>query len=117
MKFKIKNEEIELKYSFRINIFFEQIQGHSLDFAAISSEDLIVLFYCTVITSLQKEKKPIITMEDFYDAVDDNGGEHCIVDFSNWYIEIMKAQYEMLEMTETEEDKKKAKNTNTKKKN
>ena len=44
-------------------------------------------------------------MLDFLDVVDDNGGEKCLVDFSNWYIAIMKAQYELL--TEEKEDKEK----------
>lgn len=96
MKLKIKDEEIELVYSFRINLYYEEISGKSIDFQNISANDLINLFYATVISSLQKAKKPTISMLDFMDVVDDNGGEKLIVDFSNWYVEIVKAQYEML---------------------
>lgn len=96
MKLKIGNEELELVYSFRSSIYFESITGHSLDFTKLTSNDLITLFYSVVVASLQKTKKPVISMLDFLDAVDDNGGEKCLVDFSNWYIEIMKAQYELL---------------------
>ena len=105
MKLKIANEELELVYSFRSSIYFESITGHSLDFTKLTSNDLITLFYSVVVASLQKAKKPVISMLDFLDAVDDNGGEKCLVDFSNWYIGIMKAQYELL--TEEKEGKEK----------
>lgn len=103
MKLKIGNEELELAYSFRSSIYFEQIAGHSIDFTKLNANDLITLFYSVFVASLQKAKKPIITMVDFLDIIDENGGEKCLVDFSNWYIEIMKAQYELL--AEEKEDK------------
>ena len=96
MKLKIGNEELELVYSFRSSIYFESIAGHSLDFTKLTSNDLITLFYSVFVATLQKSKKPIIAMTDFLDIVDENGGEKCLVDFSNWYIAIMKAQYELL---------------------
>ena len=96
MKLKIGNEELELVYSFRSSIYFEQITGHSLDFTKLTSNDLITLFYSVVVATLQKAKKPVISMLDFLDIVDDNGGEKCLVDFSNWYIGIVKNQYELL---------------------
>lgn len=114
MKLKINNEEIELAYSFRSGVYFEQIAKKPLDFTNISTEDFVTLFYCVVIASLQKAKKPVITMLDFLDAVDDNGGEKCLVEFSNWYIGIMKAQYEVLSQ---DEDNSKAKKVSKKKTN
>lgn len=96
MKIKINNEEIELVYSFRSAVYFEQITGHNLDFTKMSQNDLITLFYCVVIASLQKAKKPVITMLDFMDAIDENDGEKCIIDFSNWYVQTITAQYEVL---------------------
>ena len=117
MKLKINEEELELVYSFRSNIYFEQIQGHSLDFTKLTGNDLATLFYCIVIASLQKAKKPIITMLEFLDVVDDNGGDKCLIEFSNWYINMIKAQYEVSsadkedkEDTNTEVDDSKKKN-------
>ena len=104
MKLKIGNEELELVYSFRSSIYFESITGHSLDFTKLTSNDLITLFYSVVVATLQKTKKPVISMLDFLDIVDENGGEKCLVDFSNWYIGIVKAQYELL--AEEKEDNK-----------
>lgn len=114
MKLKINNEEIELVYSFRSAVYFEQIAGHNLDFTKMSQNDLITLFYCVVIASLQKAKKPVITMLDFMDAIDENDGEKCIVDFSNWYVQTITAQYEVLNSMD---DEKKQTNTGKKKTN
>jgi hypothetical protein len=102
MKIKINNEELELVYSFRSAVYFESITGHNLDFTKMSQNDLITLFYCVVIASLQKAKKPIITMLDFMDAIDENNGEKCIIDFSNWYIQTITAQYEVLNSMDNE---------------
>lgn len=96
MTLKINDENIELAYSFRSGIYFEQIAKKSLDLSNISTDDFVTLFYCVVIASLQKAKKPIITMLDFLDVVDANGGERCLVEFSNWYIEQIRTQYEVL---------------------
>jgi len=96
MKLNINGEELELVYSFRINLFYEEISNKSLDFTSLSANDLVNLFYSTVIASLQKAKRPNITMLEFLDVVDDNGGEKAIVDFSNWFIEVIKGQYEIL---------------------
>ena len=113
MTLKINDDNIELAYSFRSGIYFEQIANKSLDLTNISSKDFVTLFYCIVLASLQKAKKPVITMLDFLDIVDDNGGEKCLMEFSDWYIDIMKAQYEVL----TDDNDKKPKNVSKKKTN
>ena len=113
MKLKVGEEEVELIYSFRSSVYFEQITGHNIDFAKLSQNDLVTLFYCIFIASLQKSKKPIVTMLDFLDIIDDNGGDKAILDFSNWFIDVMKAQYEVL----TDDNDKKPKNVSKKKTN
>ena len=104
MKLNINGEELELVYSFRSNIYFEQITGHAVDFSKLNSNDLITLFYSIVIASLQKAKKPTISMVDFLDVVDDNQGEKCILEFSNWYVKEIQAQYEIMESTDEKKD-------------
>lgn len=115
MKIKLnETEELELVYSFRSNIYFEQIQGKTIDFTNFTSNDLITLFYCVFLSSLQKAKKPTISMIDFMDIIDDNGGEKCIVDFSNWYVDILQKEFEVMNsMSDDKEEKK----TDSKKKN
>lgn len=106
MILKINNEDIELVYSFRSSIYFEQISNHSLNFENFTSNDLLTLFFCVVTASLQKAKKPIISMNDFMDAIDDNGGDKCIYEFSQWYINVMKNQYEINDAELDKEEKK-----------
>lgn len=106
MTLKINNENIELVYSFRSSIYFEQIAGHALDFDNFNSNDLMILYFCVVTASLQKAKKPIISMNDFMDVIDDNGGDSCIYEFSQWYINTMKAQYEINDAELEKEEKK-----------
>lgn len=105
MKLNINGDELELQYSFRSSIYFEQIAGHNIDLANLTANDVITLFYCVVIASLQKAKKPIVTMLEFLDIVDDNGGDTMILEFSKWYSEIIRRQFELIESTLSEEEK------------
>ena len=106
MILKINNEDLELVYSFRSSIYFEQITRHSLDFNNFTANDLLTLFFSVVTASLQKAKKPIISMMEFLDVVDENGGDKCLLDFSNWYTNIMKSQYEINDADLEKEEKK-----------
>lgn len=116
MNLNINGKDIELVYSFRSTIYFEQIAGKNVDFQNFTGNDLITLFYTVVIASMQKAKEPIISMIDFLDVVDDNGGDKCLLDFSNWYANIMKGQWDAYESTLSEEDKKESKKVSSKKK-
>lgn len=111
MTFKINDkEQVELKYSFRSNVYFEQIQGKSIDPAHFTANDLLTLCYCIVISSLQKEKRPIISMLDCMDAIDDyNGGESFFINFSEWYRHELEVMYENIKPQEKEEKKTKKK--------
>jgi len=113
MKLKFNDYDLELVYSFRSNIYYESIQNRSLDLTSISINDLIVLFYCVVIASQQKAKKEMISMIDFLDVVDENGGDACIIEFSNWYSKQLELQYENVKNAneETPAKKKKTKKT------
>ena len=63
MIFKLnENETVELKYSFRSSIYFEQITGKNVDFQNFTANDFITLFYSVFIASLQKANKPVITI-------------------------------------------------------
>ena len=109
MTLKINGEDLELIYSFRSSIYFEQISNKSLDFDHFTSNDLMTLFYCVVIASLQKIKKPIVDMLAFMDMIDENGGDKCVYDFSQWYINAVKTQYEITDTELDKADKKKSK--------
>ena len=107
MKLTINGQDVDLVYSFRSAIYFEQITGHNIDFSNLNANDLLNLFYCVCIASLQKAKLPIISMLDFLDVIDEHGGDMCIVNFSNWYIDIMRKEFELLESAQSEDEPKK----------
>lgn len=109
MKIKINGEYLELVYSFRSAIYFEQITGHNIDFSNLTGNDLITLFYTVVIASLQKTKKEVIDMVSFLDVVDENGGDKCFMEFAKWYAEVIRVQFEILNSTEDEGEKKEIK--------
>ena len=87
MKIKIKNQELELAYSMRTYILFENIQGQSLSFENLNSyTSLIVLFYSAIVATIQKRKLDItLSYDEFIDWLDDNNGENMIKEFSNWF--------------------------------
>lgn len=104
MKIKIDNKELELHYSFRMMMMYEQIQGKSIDFANMTMQDIVILFYAAVVSTLQYNKvSTLMKYEDFMNWVDDNGGEQAIVDFTNWYIHKVQEQYSL--MPEDKNDK------------
>lgn len=77
MKVIIKEEEIELKYSFRALMLFENIKGESFNPSTLT--DILTFFYCIVIAS---KKDLNITFDDFMDWLDDN--PYIVNDFSEW---------------------------------
>ena len=109
MKIKLnENDELELVYSFRSMLYFEQIQGHAIDYNNFTANDLMVLFYCVFIASLQKAKRPVVTMLDFLDIIDDNGGEKAITDFSEWFTDVVTKQFDMVNSLSDEDKKEEA---------
>ena len=87
MKINIKNQELELAYTMRTYILFENIQGQSLSFENLNSyTSLIVLFYSAIVATIQKRKLDIsISYDEFIDWLDENNGENMIKEFSNWF--------------------------------
>ena len=117
MTLKINNDEnLELKYSFRSSIYFETISGHNLDLQNLTGNDLITLFYAVFVASLQKEQRPIIDMISFLDIVDENGGDKALLEFSKWYVDQIKIQWDLEEPIEEKPSKEKNKTYHSKKK-
>ena len=117
MTLKISDTEtLELKYSFRSSIYFETISGHNLDLQNLTGNDLVTLFYAVFVASLQKEGKPIIDMLSFLNIVDDNGGDKALLEFSQWYVNQIKLQWDLEEEPEEKQSKEKNKTYASKKK-
>lgn len=113
MKIKIHDEEIELRYSMRSFIIYEEIVGKSLNLEDINSLTSITnLFYANVLATLQYYGKPLdFTYNDFWRYIDDNGGVKIITEFSEWYMKQLQAQADFnslkpeKEVTETNNEK------------
>ena len=113
MKITIKGRELELHYSLRILINYEEITGKSLDFNDMNSiSSLIKLFYSAVIASLQYARQPLdITWEEFLDFIDEQGNYDLLKEFGEWYTNIMLASMDVENQKKGESDKKKTKST------
>ena len=77
MKLTIKDKEIELKYSIRSLIMFENMAEKS--FAPETLTDIITFMYCVVVSS---SKDYSLTFDDFIDFLDEN--PDVIKDFGDW---------------------------------
>lgn len=80
MKIKINDKEIELKYSFRAIIMWEQIQEKP--FQPVTASDVMIYMYCIVCSS---DKTVKITFDEFLDYLDEN--PKVIEDFTRWILE------------------------------
>lgn len=109
MKINIKGHDLELHYSMRILINYEELTGKSLNFEDLNSfTNLSQLFFSSIIASLQYNRQPLdITWDDFIDWIDENGGFTILTEFGNWYAKILTANLEI--------ETKKNKNKDTKK--
>ena len=101
MKIKIKDHEIELKYTLRSFTIYEQLTGSGLNFSDINTiEQIVTLFFANVLGSLQKSRQPLdITYDDLWDYIDDNGGNKVITEFSEWFVKQMEAQNQIAKLS------------------
>lgn len=77
MIININNKEINLKYSFRGYMIFEQITNHS--FSGNGMSDFITLFYSMMMGS---DKELTITFDEFVEWLDMNPDK--LQEFSEW---------------------------------
>lgn len=86
MKVTIKDKEIELKYSIRAMIMYENVAEKS--FTGGSLTDVVTFFYCIILTSTQDYT---LDWEEYLDWLDADGG-NVIVEFSEWIQDVTKNQ-------------------------
>ena len=77
MALKIKDKEIELKYSIRSMIMYENMTEKT--FAPTSLTDVITFMYCVVVSSA---KDYSISFDEFIDYLDEN--QNAINEFGDW---------------------------------
>lgn len=82
MKLTINNNEIELKYSFRALMMFENITDKTIELNTLG--DILTFFYCVVCASNRNIE---ITFDSFIDWLDDN--PTAVVEFREWITDQM----------------------------
>lgn len=96
MKIQIKDKDIELKYSFRAMMVFEEITGNSFSFKGV--KDLIIYFYCTIVAS---DKDLDLDFDYFMDWLDSNPEE--LNNFTEWVVSHNKKNTYIRQNQETDE--------------
>ena len=100
MKINIKNQDVELKFNFKSEMYFESIQKES--FTGKNTTEWILLFFCYVIAMTDDG---FINYDDFIDWV--SSQPVTLYDFIAWYTEEMTNISNLrIGMKEDEEKKK-----------
>jgi hypothetical protein len=111
MTVKIGEREIEMHYSLRMYMLYENIVGESLDYTKLESYTTILnLFYCAVLSSMQYHKMELdLKFDEFIDWIDTEG-KTAIPEFLEWYFGNLKLEQELQGKTSetTEKNKKKS---------
>lgn len=96
MTLKIKDREVNLKYSFRTFFIFENIMGRS--FQPDTTTDVLCFFYSCIMAS---DKELDFKFDEFLDMVDDN--PNLLIEFSQFISE--QVQKNRIMQPESEEKK------------
>lgn len=84
MKINLNDKEIELKYSFRALMAYENVMDKSLEMNTLS--DILTFFYCIVITSAKDNS---IKFDEFMDYLDEH--PEAVAEFNNWLATIIQS--------------------------
>lgn len=103
MNITIKDEVIEMRYSFRALMIYENIMQKSFQGNGVT--EILTFMYCIILGS---KKDLQFTYDEFLDMVDENPA--LIKEFSEWLTETVQHNNELLMKKEiSEEEKKKIK--------
>lgn len=110
MKITYKNREIEIKFSFRADMLFEDAVGHS--FSGQTETEWLQYFFCTVVANTKDET---LKFDEFVDWVSDN--PTVFYQFLEWYTDYQKSVLELRKKSSEEkpEESKKKVSRKTKK--
>lgn len=115
MIIKIGEREIEMHYSLRMYMLYENIVGESLDYTKLESYTTILnLFYCAVLSSMQYHKMELdLKFDEFIDWIDTEGIT-ALSEFSAWYTENLMLQQELVDKALEKNNKKSDKKSDKK---
>lgn len=107
MTVKIGEREIEMHYSLRMYMLYENIVGESFDYTKLESYTTILnLFYCAVLSSMQYHKMKLdLKFDEFIDWIDTEGIT-ALSEFSAWYTENLMLQQELVDKAIEKNNKK-----------
>ena len=122
MKINIKDTDLELHYSMRMYILYENILGKALNFENASSyTSVIVLFYSAIIASFQYKKLDItLTYDEYMDWLDEHNPQELLSEFSSWFASHIMSNSDLNDINEAkinDADVKKNKDSKKKPKN
>jgi ATP-dependent Clp protease ATP-binding subunit ClpA len=99
MIIKIGEREIEMHYSLRMYMIYENRLDESVDYTKIqlnSYNTILNLFYCAVLSSMQYHKMELdLKFDEFMDWIDTGGMEN-IPEFTAWFMKNLMLQQELL---------------------
>ena len=106
MKVKILDKEIQLFYTMRMMIIYENITGESVDFMDMKSvKQLSTLLLSCIIASAKKQQIEFnITYDEYADWLDDNGGYVILNDFATWLANEIQTKYSLLAEQKEKDD-------------
>lgn len=87
MKVNIKGHDLDLHYSLRIFMIYENIEGTSLEsLNATSITSTVSLIYAALVSTLKYNKiEEKLDLEDVIEFLDNNGGIKFVNEFSSWF--------------------------------
>lgn len=117
MKININNHELELLFSIRMMINYEQKFNKPIDFEHINDIDICIgAFWACVNASLEKQKiDEVVKLDDFKDWIDDNGGIFTTNKFGLWVTKKLQEQWEYINEQDKKEEEEKPKSSKPKK--
>lgn len=100
MKIKIKDKDVELRYSMRALIMYENITNKT--FNPQTTTDVMIYFLCVLLSS---DKTLQLTLDELLDIVDEN--PKVLNDFAEWLTGETRKQAVMAQDTHLEVEKSK----------
>lgn len=110
MKINIKGTDLELFYSMRVYLIYEQITGNTLSLKDGSYTVSVNLFYSAILASMQHYHLDLdFEYNEYLDWLDEQGID-LIKEFIEWFLKIMNVNTSLAEKQIDETDIKNADN-------
>ena len=111
MTITIKDLTIDLKYSMRMYIIYENITDEPVDYSKMNSMRVLsTLFYSTIIATLQANKQSLdMNFDEYMDWLDENNGVNILSEYATWLSKQLEVQFELDPQKQKKSDNKKSK--------